>query len=173
MRADMLRTFYDYGAWATEKLLDAAAGLTAEQFDAPGHAGHGSIRETLVHMCGAHRGWLSWWDGSLSAMDAYRLKADPADYPDLASVRRLWAEVDAQTCAFTARLTDDMAASKLTFAGPDGSEGGMVLWHMMLHVANHGTQHRSEAAAMLTEHGRSPGDLDMIDYFDQHAASNG
>jgi uncharacterized damage-inducible protein DinB len=32
----------------------------------------------------------------------------------------------------------------------------------MAHVVNHGTQHRSEAAAMLTEFTHSPGDIDLI-----------
>jgi uncharacterized damage-inducible protein DinB len=32
---------------------------------------------------------------------------------------------------------------------------------------NHGTQHRSEAAALLTEAGLSAGDLDLIDYLDE------
>jgi uncharacterized damage-inducible protein DinB len=35
---------------------------------------------------------------------------------------------------------------------------------MMLHVANHGTLHRSEVAAMLTSYGHSPGDLDFLFY---------
>jgi uncharacterized damage-inducible protein DinB len=35
---------------------------------------------------------------------------------------------------------------------------------MMQHIANHGTQHRSEVAAMLTEAGHSPGDIDMLFY---------
>jgi uncharacterized damage-inducible protein DinB len=37
-----------------------------------------------------------------------------------------------------------------------------ILWQAMLHVLNHGTQHRSEAAAMLTEFNHSPGDIDFM-----------
>jgi uncharacterized damage-inducible protein DinB len=43
---------------------------------------------------------------------------------------------------------------------------------MLVHVVNHGTQHRSEAAALLTAAGRSPGELDLINYAEERAASN-
>jgi hypothetical protein len=41
---------------------------------------------------------------------------------------------------------------------------GMPLWGMMLHVANHGTQHGVEVTAMLTGLGQSPGDVDVVYY---------
>ena len=48
---------------------------------------------------------------------------------------------------------------------------GVPIWTMALHVVNHGTQHRSEAAALLTAEDRSPGELDLINYAEGLAAN--
>jgi uncharacterized damage-inducible protein DinB len=44
-----------------------------------------------------------------------------------------------------------------------------VLWHCLVHVVNHGTQHRSEAAAMLTSFGHSPEGIDFTRFLNQRA----
>ena len=43
-------------------------------------------------------------------------------------------------------------------------DDGVPYWQALTHVVNHGTQHRSESAVLLTGAGKSPRDLDMIDY---------
>ncbi len=165
MLADAIRQTYGYHKWATDRILDTAAHLTPEQWLAPQNIGRGSIRDTLVHMISAQRGWLAWWDGSLPPDQAQRLAIDPAAHPDVASVRTPWEMVCRSTQAFLDRLTDVDAERVYSFPIPKGMAFSLQLWQMMLHVANHGTQHRSEVAAMLTGFGHSPGDLDMLNYF--------
>lgn len=164
MFAEALRRLYAYNGWANGRILDAAEQLTPEQLHAPGQAGHGSIRGTILHLLSTHRGWLSWWDGSLSAMDAYNLRADPADYPDVPALRRFLGEIEQQSQAFVSKLEGDDPGRVYAFELPDGNRWEMPLWGMMLHIVNHCTQHRAEAAAMLTAFGHSPSDLDLIFY---------
>lgn len=157
-----LRTLYEYNRWATGRLLETAAQLRDEQLRTPGNAGHGSIRDTLIHLVEVQQSWLSWWDGSLPLAQAYGFSLQLPDSTGLEAVRQAWEAAEVQTSAFLERLTDAEAERVFTNELPDGTVFRMQLWQMMLHVANHGTQHRSEVAAMLTAAGHSPGNLDLI-----------
>jgi uncharacterized damage-inducible protein DinB len=161
---DLVRVLYDYDAWATERVLEAAGRLTTEQLLASAGAPHGSIRDTLIHPISTLRNWLKWWSGALPADQAQRLHLAPTDFPDLAAVRAIYAEVQAELRAFLARLDEADVERVLSQSMPDGTVFRMRLWQLMLHVANHNTQHRSEAAMLLTAAGASPGDLDLIFY---------
>jgi uncharacterized damage-inducible protein DinB len=63
-------------------------------------------------------------------------------------------------------LTEDETGRVLERTDREGKTHRWLLWELMAHVANHGTQHRSEAAMTLTAVGRSPGDLDLLDFVD-------
>ena len=65
--------------------------------------------------------------------------------------------------AFIEGLTDEKLSNYFEYFSTKGPYQ-IMLWQVMVHVVNHGTQHRSEAAVMLTDFGHSPGDVDLI-YF--------
>src|SRR5262245_66603672 len=119
MLSDALRTHCGYDRFANEQILDTAAGLPPEQWLEPGTAGHGSVRDTLIHVMTAHRGWLAICDGSRTAEDVFADQLDPADYPDVAAVRALWRGIDDRTQAFLGRLEG---------AGAAGHRGSRLHW---------------------------------------------
>jgi uncharacterized damage-inducible protein DinB len=164
MLIDGLRVFYAYGGWATRRLLDTCAGLPPEQWLAPGNAGRGSVRDTLVHIVGAQTGWLAFWQGKLEPGLPQLPLLNPSDYPDVESVRAAWSEAERATGQFLDGLSPEDLERVHVRTYPGGRTYPFKLWQMLLHVANHGTYHRSEVAAMLTNYGRSPGDLDMSLY---------
>jgi len=170
MMSDVLRLHYGYSGWAMARIFDAAERLTPEQLEIPGHAGHGSIRETLVHTLETQWGWFSWFDGSLSIAEAYGLTIERDSMLDVPSIRACWTGFDAQATTLAARLSDDELNAELQLGAPGSPTVPVPLWKLMLHVANHGTQHRSEIATMLTEHDCSPGTLDMLYYVMEQSA---
>lgn len=62
------------------------------------------------------------------------------------------------------RLTESELAAPLHYSSTSGTAHSQPVWQILLHVVNHGTQHRSEVAHFLTEAGQSPGDIDLILY---------
>ncbi len=99
MIVELIQTLYHYSAWANQRILDTAAKATAEQFMADVGVSYSSLRDTLVHMMSSQWMCLMRWTGTSPRS---RLEAD--EYPDLASVRARWAEIEADTQQFIGDL---------------------------------------------------------------------
>jgi uncharacterized damage-inducible protein DinB len=150
---------YQYNQWTNKKILDAASKVTPEQFLAPAAFPHGGLRGTLVHALFAEWIWRHRWEGISPTV---RLK--PEDFPTFESLRTRWAEEEKYLMAFVESITDERLNTKFSYKATDGTPHERILWQAMAHLINHGTQHKTEAAAMLTDFGQSPGDIDMIMY---------
>jgi len=150
---------YKYNQWTTAKILDAASHATQEQFLATAPFPHGGLRGTLVHALFAEWIWRSRWEG---VSPNYRLK--PEEFPTFEALRQRFEEEEKLLMAFVENVTDERLNSTFHYTSTDGKPHERILWHAMAHLVNHGTQHKTEAAAILTSFGYSPGDIDMIYY---------
>jgi uncharacterized damage-inducible protein DinB len=85
-----------------------------------------------------------------------------ADFPTLEALREACrAEGDAWR-GFLAALPPRGLDRRVRYTNTRGVAFETPLWQVVAHVVNHGTQFRAEAAAILTQEGVSPGDLDLI-----------
>ncbi len=66
---------------------------------------------------------------------------------------------------FLADLTPERLVAPLSYTTTGGQSFTQPLWQPLLHVVNHGTHHRSEAADLLTRLGHPPPPLDLIIYY--------
>jgi uncharacterized damage-inducible protein DinB len=158
MDRDDIRTLYDYNYWANARVLSAAIKLTAEQLTTPVRLSHGSLRGTLVHILGTEVVWR------LRCQEGVSPTALPteSEFPTLEILRSRWQTEERMLRGYLASLSEEALNAKVQYKTTKGVPFENVVWHVLLHVVNHGTQFRSEAAVALTEYSQSPGDLDML-----------
>jgi uncharacterized damage-inducible protein DinB len=150
-------TLLDYSSWATGRVLDVAATISAEQFAANPNRHLSSLREMLVHMLSAEQLWRTRMETGVSSAT---LAA--TDFPDVDTLRQQWQREDRAMRAYLSTLEDDALGGSFRYRRSTGElSDPLTRWHTLLHLVNHSTQHRSEAAMLLTAFGRSPGDLDF------------
>ncbi len=164
MQRQDIQELFAYNEWANGRILAAVEGLSEAQYTAavPGLS-HGSVRATLVHALAAERIWRQRCLACESPASLLR----EADLPAFDALRARWAEEAAALRDGLAGLTDEALAASLDYRTTSGEPMRETLWRLLVHVVNHGTQHRAEAAVALTAFGRSPGDVDLIIYLRQ------
>lgn len=159
--SSVLRWIWAFQDHANDGVLKAAAegdALRRPGLIAGGH-GDGSLYETLAHLVAAEEHWLRRWQGDPNA--AMR---NGADFAGLNEIRSAWHSVREQRRDWLRLLDDAQAVRELDFVRLNGLADRQVLWQTVLHVANHSTHHRAEAATALSAVGSPPESLDVIDF---------
>jgi uncharacterized damage-inducible protein DinB len=158
---ELISTYYRYQQWANHRIFEAAERVPFDRLTTSILPGFDPVRSALIHTMWAQLLWLHRIQG-LPPVPHF----DPADFPDLDTIRRRWDEIDAATFAFIDTLTEERLAETGTVIGSEGQPLPYPLWQVMLHQANHQTYHRGEVAAVLTALGASPGEIDVNRMFD-------
>ncbi len=165
MNTEDVRLLYDFNAWANNRTLDACAGLAPEQLTRDLGSSFKSVRDTLAHIYGAEWIWLERWHGRIPSG-----LPSAADFPDLETLRRRFAEIDRNLIDYVASLTGDDLQRVVSYKTSTGSPQAQPLWQMLQHLANHGTYHRGQIAAMLRQLGSKASSTDLIGFYRERAA---
>lgn len=161
MNANAFRHFYDYHFAENRKIWEEyVTSLTDEQFEQPVNYSHGSVREQVIHLMDVDEAWF----GGLRGVELSG-EPDPAHFADRNSMRRHWDTIEQEMRAYLANLRDDMLFGK-PFA--EGEDRDLILWQVLLHVVNHGTDHRAQLLRLLNDLGVRTSSQDYIFYVYEH-----
>lgn len=156
-KSDIL-TLFDYNYWANARVLNAAAQISENEFTTPVRLSHGSVKGTLAHTLATEIVWRLRCQEGISPTTL----PGESEYPTLESLRLRWAAEEQVMRVYLNQLTDENLNQPVHYKTTKGVPQETILWHILAHVVNHGTQFRGEAAVALSEIGCSPGDLDFI-----------
>lgn len=159
MFADAVRHLFDYHFAENRTAWDAVALLSDEDFAREAAYSHGSVRNQVVHLVDVDQAWFSDL-GAVSLPDG-----PDAEALDRDGIRARWDEIERQQRAWLAALTDEALGRKPIAEGEDKD---LLLWQILLHVANHGTDHRAQLLRLLNDLGVKTTSQDYIFYVYDH-----
>ena len=161
MNADAFRHFYDYHFSENRNIWDTyITALSDEQFTHNVSYSHGPVRNQVVHLMSVDGTWF----GGLRGVEIPD-SLDSADFGDRNSIRTHWDAVEQGMRDYLAELRDDMLFEK-PFA--EGEDKDLILWQVLLHVGNHGTDHRAQLLRLLNDLSVKTVSQDYIFYVYDH-----
>ncbi len=159
MTANTLAKLFEHNNWANARIIQACSALGDEQLDAiPTSATKGSIRQTLLHLVTAQRGYLS-----LLTLPVEARPVSPVAFAELERSARISGE------ALLALVKDEATELRKTrLRTKDGYS--VEPWVILVQAINHATEHREQISSMLSSLGVTPPDLDGWAYGDVTSA---
>jgi uncharacterized damage-inducible protein DinB len=161
MNANAFRHFYDYHFAENRRIWDHVLQLTHEQFTQPMNYSRGSVRDQVVHLMDCDDTWFS------ELQDVTPSEPVPStDVDDRQILRARWDSIEQSMRDYLAGLQDDMLFEK-PIKEPE-EDKDLVVWQVLLHVANHGTDHRAQILRLLNDLGLRTESQDYIFYVYEH-----
>ena len=157
---DVLDEFFRHNTMMNGRLLEACRGLSPEQLAATATGTYGSVGATLVHVANGQVGYAARF---LRAERPAPLPEDPFPGFDALTERFDLGNANLEESAARVRAGED---HEIQVRDDDPPR----TWRMpasliLLQAVNHGTEHRSQVATILTGIGIEPPEMDGWTYF--------
>lgn len=161
MDSPTVQTIFDYHYGMFESVWECAAQLENALFVADNGYSLGSVRNHLVHCMNVDDRWLARLQQT-TLPDVL----EESDYPNLASIRPEWDAVRERVLAYVTGLSPaEMEASvSVAIPGRYSKPQRARRRDVLLHMVNHGTDHRAQILARLHELGAPTVEQDLMLY---------
>jgi uncharacterized damage-inducible protein DinB len=158
---DLLGEFFRHNAMMNQRLLEACRKLSSERLAVTAPGTYGSIGATLVHIANAQEGYAA---RLLETERPERLTEDP--FPGFEALEERFAHGDAQLEEAAMQATRPGEDRKVQVTGDDPpGTWWMPVSLFLVQAVNHGTEHRSQVATILTQLSVEPPEMDGWRYF--------
>lgn len=155
MNVEAIRHLYQYHFSQNRALWDNyVVQLSDEQFEQDSDYSFGSVRQQLVHMMIDDNGWFC----DLREMPDEHLSPEP--FTDRQSIRQQWDIVEQKMQTYLASISDEILWSKPL----KGEDEEVFVWQVLMHVVNHGTDHRAQVLRLIHDLGIKTTAQDYIFY---------
>jgi len=158
MNADAFRHFFEYHFSENRKLWDQYVDpLTFDNFVNHVDYSQGSVRDQIVHLMDVDEVWFCELSG-LEPSD----RLEKVNFDDRKLIRIHWDKVEQSMRGYLAELRDEMLFDK-PIKEPD-EDRDLIVWQVLIHVVNHGTDHRAQLLRVLNDMGVKTISQDYIFY---------
>jgi uncharacterized damage-inducible protein DinB len=154
--SESLVELFRHNAWANQRLFDACEGLTDAQMDATVGGTFGSIRDTLAHIAGAQERIAA----ALAETEQVKVRREREPFPGVAALRE---RIRASSDALVERAARAGDGDTVTTTWRD-EDHTLPVWLLLVQAINHATEHRAQVAAILTQLGIEPPNMDGWTY---------
>jgi uncharacterized damage-inducible protein DinB len=162
MNADAFRYLYNYHFTENRRIWDnCVTPLSSEQFTRNVAYSHGSVRDQIIHLVDVDELWFSELRG-IQPSEPF----PAASFDDRENIRTKWDSAEQSMRDYLAQLRDDMLFDK-PIEEPE-EDKGLIVWQVLLHVVNHGTDHRAQLLRLVHDLGVNTTSQDFIFYIYDH-----
>ncbi len=162
MNAEAFHLFFNYHIAENRKIWEICnASMTYEQCTQTVNYSHGCVRDQIVHIMNADELWFS------ELRNVEPIELTPADnIDDRKEIRAHWDGVEQRMQSYLAQLQDNLLFEK-PIKEPE-EDKDLLVWQVLLHVANHGTDHRAQLLRVIHDMGIETTSQDFIFYVYDH-----
>ncbi len=154
-----IHTLFQYNDTLQRRIWDSIMQLSDAQFVQDVPYSLGSLRNHMVHLINVDQRWLC----RVMQLPLPETRLDPADFLTREMTFQQWAANQKFVMDSVASLTEtDLERTAQFKVSIFPNENVKTVWQILLHVVNHGTDHRAQMLRILHDFGAPTFDQDLM-----------